>query len=866
MEDSSMDASATVSETVVEEVSLFSMTDMILFSLIVGLLTYWFLFRKKKDEIPEFTTIQPMTSSAKDSSFVEKMKKTGRNIIVFYGSQTGTAEEFANRLSKDAHRYGMRGMAADPEEYDLADLGSLPEIENSLAVFCMATYGEGDPTDNAQDFYDWLQETDVDLSGVKYAVFGLGNKTYEHFNAMGKYVDKRLEQLGAQRIFELGMGDDDGNLEEDFITWREQFWPAVCEHFGVEATGEESSIRQYELVVHTDIDMAKVYVGEMGRLKSYENQKPPFDAKNPFLAAVTTNRKLNQGTERHLMHLELDISDSKLRYESGDHVAVYPANDSALVNQLGEILGADLDVVMSLNNLDEESNKKHPFPCPTSYRTALTYYLDITNPPRTNVLYELAQYASEPTEQEHLRKMASSSGEGKELYLSWVVEARRHILAILQDYPSLRPPIDHLCELLPRLQARYYSIASSSKVRGSWLERAGPVGCPKLWPQLFPRGAGRQLEPRAQRVGHYNRLPARIQGQPGRASGEPGAPRGWGRALSRTPGWRQGGQPQGGSLRRAHPTPSQVHPNSVHICAVAVEYQTRSGRINKGVATSWLRAKEPAGENGRRALVPMFVRKSQFRLPFKAATPVIMVGPGTGVAPFIGFIQERAWLRQQGKCGPGRGSLGSREVPCSHVPAHSCPTAQARRWGRHLLYYGCRRSDEDYLYREELAQFHQDGSLTQLNVAFSREQPHKVRPRGRGAGAGTRSHGAAAHRVSAFPSPGLRAALTEEGQGASVAADPRGRRPHLCLRGRSEHGEGRAEHLLRHRGRGGGHGACPGRGLHQEADDQGPLLPGRVELEATRPHLTRPLGPHRLASPCNHFPGPLLPVSRDGFC
>lgn len=61
----------------------------------------------------------------------------------------------------------------------------------------------------------------------------------------------------------------------------------------------------------------------------------------------------------------------------------------------------------------EESNKRHPFPCPTSYRTALTHYLDITNPPRTNVLYELAQYASEPAEQELLRKMASSSGEGK---------------------------------------------------------------------------------------------------------------------------------------------------------------------------------------------------------------------------------------------------------------------------------------------------------------------------------------------------------------------------------------------------------------------------------------------------------------------
>lgn len=61
----------------------------------------------------------------------------------------------------------------------------------------------------------------------------------------------------------------------------------------------------------------------------------------------------------------------------------------------------------------EESNKKHPFPCPTTYRTALTHYLDITQPPRTNVLYELAQYATDSKDQENLRKMASSSPEGK---------------------------------------------------------------------------------------------------------------------------------------------------------------------------------------------------------------------------------------------------------------------------------------------------------------------------------------------------------------------------------------------------------------------------------------------------------------------
>ncbi|XP_029468564.1 NADPH--cytochrome P450 reductase isoform X2 [Rhinatrema bivittatum] len=604
MEDSGMDPGVSPSEgSSTGEEALFSMADIFLFSLIIGLVTYWFFLRKKKEEIPEFTKIQATTtSSAGDSSFVEKMKKTGKNIVVFYGSQTGTAEEFANRLSKDAHRYGMRGMAADPEEYEMSDLSRLTEIDNSLAVFCMATYGEGDPTDNAQDFYDWLQEADADLSGLKFAVFGLGNKTYEHFNAMGSYVDKRLEELGAQRIFDLGMGDDDGNLEEDFITWREQFWPAVCEHFGVEATGEESSIRQYELVLHTDINMNKLYTGEMGRLKSYETQKPPFDAKNPFLALVSVNRKLNEGGERHLMHLELDISGSKIRYESGDHVAVYPANDTSLVTQLGEILDTDLDTVVSLNNLDEESNKKHPFPCPTTYRTALTYYLDISNPPRTNVLYELAQYATDAKEQENLRKMASSATDGKALYLNWVVESRRNILAILQDMPSLRPPIDHLCELLPRLQARYYSIASSSK----------------------------------------------------------------------------------------------VHSNSIHICAVVVEYETKTGRVNKGVATQWLKNKMPS-DNGHKLNVPMFVRKSQFRLPFKSSTPVIMIGPGTGIAPFVGFIQERAWLKEQGK-----------EV------------------GETVLYYGCRHVNEDYLYKNELAQFHKDGVLTQLNVAFSRDQDYKI--------------------------------------------------------------------------------------------------------------------------------------------
>merc|ERR1712055_451312 len=105
----------------------------------------------------------------------------------------------------------------------------------------------------------------------------------------------------------------------------------------------------------------------------------------------------------------------------------------------------------------------------------------------------------------------------------------------------------------------------------------------------------------------------------------------------------------------------------------------------------------PAGEGEDMVCpkVPAYVRRSQFRLPNRAQTPVIMIGPGTGLAPFRGFIQERAWQKENGK------TVG--------------PT---------VLFFGCRNKDQDYIYREELEAWEQDGLLT-LHTAFSRDQAEK---------------------------------------------------------------------------------------------------------------------------------------------
>lgn len=578
-------------------------------SLLGGLFlaTIWYFWRKRKREgstpTPKSYSIQPTAFamvSPSENSFIKKLKTSGRSLVVFYGSQTGTAEEFAGRLAKEGLRYKMKGMVADPEECDMEELVNLKNIPNSMAVFCLATYGEGDPTDNATEFFDWLKSGDANLTGLNYAVFGLGNKTYEHYNEIGIYVDHRLEQLGATRVFELGLGDDDSNIEDDFITWKDKFWPAVCEFFGIEGAGEDVSIRQYKLTEHVDLPGDRIYTGEIARLHSFQAQRAPYDAKNPFLAPVKVNRELHGPTsERSCMHIEFNIEGSKMRYEAGDHLGIYPVNNSELVKKIGEQCGANLDTIITLTNTDEESSKKHPFPCPCTYRTALTHYLDITSNPRTHILKELAEYASDPADKEKLKLMASTTVEGKAAYQQWVIQENRNIVHILEDIPSLKPPLDHLCEILPRLQCRYYSISSSPK----------------------------------------------------------------------------------------------LHATSIHITAVVVEYKTPTGRTNKGVTTTWLKEKHPSDPP---CVIPIFVRKSQFRLPTRQNVPIIMIGPGTGLAPFRGFIQERDFAKKEGK-----------EV------------------GDTIIYFGCRKHDEDFLYREELQEYVKNGSLI-LHTAFSREQKHKV--------------------------------------------------------------------------------------------------------------------------------------------
>ena len=131
-----------------------------------------------------------------------------------------------------------------------------------------------------------------------------------------------------------------------------------------------------------------------------------------------------------------------------------------------------------------------------------------------------------------------------------------------------------------------------------------------------------------------------------------------------------------------------AHPGEVHLTVASVRYQAH-GQSRKGVASTYL---SDLVEKGGQ--VPVYTHANKnFRLPASADTPVIMVGPGTGVAPFRAFMEHRAALGNPGK-----------------------------NW----LFFGDQRYTYDFLYQTEWQEHLKDGNLTKLDVAFSRDQPEKV--------------------------------------------------------------------------------------------------------------------------------------------
>lgn len=566
-------------------------------------------------------------------NIVEKMEESGKNCIIFYGSQTGTAEDYASRLAKEGKsRFGLETMVADLEEYDFDNLDSVPS--DKVVMFVLATYGEGEPTDNAVEFYEFITGEDVSfeggndppLSNLNFVAFGLGNNTYEHYNSMVRNVNKALEKLGAHRIGEAGEGDDGaGTMEEDFLAWKDPMWVALAQKMGLE---EREAVYEpiFSIVEREGLtpESPEVYLGEPNKMHLEGAARGPFNSHNPYIAPIAESREIFTVKDRNCLHLEIDISGSNLSYQTGDHIAVWPTNPGDEVDRFLDILGltGKRNEVISVKAL--EPTAKVPFPTPTTYDAIVRYHLEICAPVSRQFVSTLAAFSPNEQVKTEMTRLGGDKDYFHDKTGPHFMNISRLLASVGKGAKWDQIPFSAFIEGLTKLQPRYYSISSSSLVQPKKISITAVV---------------------------------ENQQVPGRDAPFRGVATNYLFALKQ----KQNGDPNPEPFGQSY----EIH-----------------GPRNKYDGIH----------------VPVHVRHSNFKLPSDPSRPVIMVGPGTGVAPFRGFVQERAKLAQEG----------------ANV-------------GRTLLFFGCRKRSDDFLYEKEWEEYKEAlGDKFEMINAFSREGPKKV--------------------------------------------------------------------------------------------------------------------------------------------
>ena len=334
-----------------------------------------------------------------------------RAITLLYGSETGNAqglaEIFEERLSNIGHNVTLKAM----DEFKPKNLKNVEDL-----FIITSTQGEGDPPDNAVELHEFIHGRKAPkLEGVRFSVLALGDQTYEFFCQTGKDFDKKLEELGAERLYERV--DCDVDYEEDAEKWMAN----VINTIDSAPEGTQS-----EQVVSESIKSAK---------------EKKYSKANPYQAEVLENINLNgRGSNKETRHIEFLLDNFGEEYEVGDCLVVLPQNDPALVELLMSTLGWDPGDQIQIS---EDGDT-------ISLEEALTSYFEITKLTRPLLQNAAAYFDNEVLED----KVQDSE------WIQNYIEGRDFI-DLLNDFPPEELEPEELYQILRKLPPREYSISSS---------------------------------------------------------------------------------------------------------------------------------------------------------------------------------------------------------------------------------------------------------------------------------------------------------------------------------------------------------------------------------------------------------------------
>ncbi len=344
-------------------------------------------------------------------------------LLILFGSQTGSAEGLAKKVAKESQQRGFVPKVLQLNDYEAANLATA-----SKTVIISSTWGDGEPPDNAVNFWNWINaESAPRLENLNFAVLGLGDKNYSDFCGASKKFDDRLAALGAKRL--QPRGECDVDYETTAKNWIDGLWEKLG---GAGANGAQTNGN------HTSLPPLPGGEGQ-GEGKALP-AIPLYDKAHPFPARLLKNILLNQpGSGKEVRHFEIALGASGLNYEVGDALGVIPENCPELVAQ----------ILAALKATGDEPVKVENFIMPL--REALTKNFDLAKPP-AGLLAEAAKRA--PTSD----LAALLVPERAEDLKKWL--RGRDVLDVL-TLASFT--FSELLPFLRKLAPRLYSISSSPK-------------------------------------------------------------------------------------------------------------------------------------------------------------------------------------------------------------------------------------------------------------------------------------------------------------------------------------------------------------------------------------------------------------------
>ncbi|EJJ6950674.1 NADPH-dependent assimilatory sulfite reductase flavoprotein subunit [Salmonella enterica] len=231
-------------------------------------------------------------------------------ITLISASQTGNARRVAEALRDDLLAANLNVTLVNAGDYKFKQIAS-----EKLLVIVTSTQGEGEPPEEAVTLHKFLfSKKAPKLTDTAFAVFSLGDTSYEFFCQAGKDFDNKLAELGGERL--LDRVDADVEYQSAAAQWRARMVDVLKSRTPVVTSAQPVASGAVN-DIHTS----------------------PYTKDAPLTATLSVNQKITgRNSEKDVRHIEIDLGDSGLRYQPGDALGVWYQNDPALVKELVELL------------------------------------------------------------------------------------------------------------------------------------------------------------------------------------------------------------------------------------------------------------------------------------------------------------------------------------------------------------------------------------------------------------------------------------------------------------------------------------------------------------------------------------------------